>query len=88
MKNIFLEKSCSKCRTGASPSPFYKNSKLNISLDQQPEILKSLVFLYNQFEVYQNKLKLRHQPLAFTLYKAFIINRRRAGTNLPASFFA
>ena len=39
MKNIFLEKSCIKCDEEASPRPFYKKSKLSISLDQHSEIL-------------------------------------------------
>ena len=35
-----------------SPKPFYKNSKLNISLDQQSEMLQSLILLYVKVEVY------------------------------------
>ena len=38
MRNIFLEKSYTKCGGEASPRPFYKKSKLSISLDQQSEI--------------------------------------------------
>ena len=34
MRNIFLEKSCTKCGRDASLGPYYKKSKLNISLDQ------------------------------------------------------
>ena len=37
MRNIFLEKSNTKCFGEAIPRPFYKNSKLSISLDQQSE---------------------------------------------------
>ena len=37
MRNIFLEKSYTKCGGEASPRPFYKKSKLIISLDQQCE---------------------------------------------------
>ena len=39
MRNIFLEKSYTKCGGGLVPRPFYKKSKLSISLDQQPETL-------------------------------------------------
>ena len=39
MKNIFLEKSYSKCGGEASPKPFYKNLKLSISLNEHSEIL-------------------------------------------------
>ena len=34
-RNIFLEKSYTKCGGDASPRPFYKKSKLSISLDQR-----------------------------------------------------
>ena len=49
MKNIFLEKSYTKCGREASPRCFYKKSKLSISLDQLSEM----------FEVYQKILKLK-----------------------------
>ena len=38
-KNIFLEKAYTKYGGEASPSPFYKKSKLRISLYQQSEML-------------------------------------------------
>ena len=34
MRNIFLEKSCTKCGGETSPRPFSEKSKLSISLDQ------------------------------------------------------
>ena len=46
MRNIFLEKSYTKCGEEASPEPFYKDSKLNISLDQMSEILYSFFFVF------------------------------------------
>ena len=49
MKNIFLEKTYTKCGGEASPRPFSKKSKLKTSLDQQSEMLY-LFFLYAQFE--------------------------------------
>ena len=57
-RNIFLKISYTKCGGKASPRPFYKKSKLSISLDQQPEHFYSLL-VYVQVEEYQNKLKLR-----------------------------
>ena len=45
MTNIFLEKSYKKDDGEASPKPFYKRSKLSISLDQQLEMLHSLFLL-------------------------------------------
>ena len=59
MRNIFLEKSCTKCGGKTSTKPFYKESKLSISLDQHCDILYSLFLLYVQVEDYQNILKLR-----------------------------
>ena len=34
MRNIFLDKSCTKCAGETIPRPFSKKSKLSISLDQ------------------------------------------------------
>ena len=45
-------------------------------------------FLHFQVEDYQNMLKQRCWPLTFSFYKAFLKNKRRSGTNLPASFSA
>ena len=54
MRNIFLERSYTKCGGEPSPRPFYKKSKRN------SESLKySLFLLYVQLKVYQNVLKLK-----------------------------
>ena len=39
MRNTLLEKSYTKCDGEANPRPFYKKSKLSISLDQHSEML-------------------------------------------------
>ena len=39
MRNIFLEKSYTKCGGEASPRPFYKKSKLTVSVGQHSEML-------------------------------------------------
>ena len=39
MRGIFLEKSYTKCGEETSPRPIYKKSKLNISLDQESQII-------------------------------------------------
>ena len=88
MKNIFLGKSYTKWGVEASSRLFYKKSKLSISLDQQFEILLSLILLYVQLEDYQNILKVRCWALAFSLYKAFLKTQKRPVTRLPISFFA
>ena len=46
MKNVFLEKSCTKCGEEAIPRPFSKKSKLSIYLDQQPKVSYSLLLLH------------------------------------------
>ena len=46
MRNIFLEKSYSRCGGEASPRPFSENLKLIISLDQWRKVLYS-IFLWN-----------------------------------------
>ena len=45
MRNIFVEKSYTKCARKTIPRPFSKKSKLSISLDQQ-KVLNSLFLLY------------------------------------------
>ena len=45
MKYIFLEKPYIQCGREVSPRLFYKKSKLSVSLDQQSEILQSLLLL-------------------------------------------
>ena len=69
VRNIFVEKQHTKCGGEASTNTFYKKLKLSISLDQQSEVLKSLLLWYVQVKVYQNILKLMCCTLAFTLFK-------------------
>ena len=57
MRNIFLEKSYTKCGGETIPRPFSKKSKLSISLDQQSEVLYSFYLLYAKLraiEIYRN----------------------------------
>ena len=46
MRNIFLEKSYTKCGGKTSPRPFSEKSKLSISLTQWSKFLYSLFLLY------------------------------------------
>ena len=84
MRNIFLEKSYIKCKMGwrSQSRTFYEKSKLSISLEQQSEFL-NLFLLYVQIKVYQKCC-----PLAFTLFKAFLRNKKRSRTSQPISFSA
>ena len=68
-RNMFLEKSPTKCLGVASPKPFHIKSKFGISLKRQSEMFYGLFLLYVQVVVYQNILKLKCWPLAFTLNK-------------------
>ena len=86
MRNIFPEKPYTKCGEEVSPRLFYKKSKFSIPLDQLSEMLWRLFLLYAQVDVYQNILKLRWWPLAFTLCKVFLKHKKRSRTSLPASF--
>ena len=52
IRNIFLEKSYTKSSGEASPRPFYKKSKLSVSVDDQSEMLQNLFLLYDQVEAY------------------------------------
>ena len=45
-RNIFLEKSYTKCSGETTPRPFSTKSKLNISLDLQFKVLCSLFLLH------------------------------------------
>ena len=64
MKQIFLEKSYAKCGGETIPTPFSKQSKLEISLDH-------FVFTVSLAEGYRNVFKLNWRPLACTSLKAF-----------------
>ena len=45
MRNIFAEKSHTKCAGETIPRPSSKKSKLDISLDQQSKVLNGLFLL-------------------------------------------
>ena len=67
MKNIFHEKSYTKCGGQTSPTPFSDKLKRSICLDQQSKVLYS-VFILWQVEAYRNILKQSCRPVAFTSY--------------------
>ena len=46
MKNIFLEKSYTKCDGETSPRPFSEKLKLSISLDQESKVSYNLFLFY------------------------------------------
>ena len=86
MRDIFLEKSYTKGGGEASLRLVSEKSKLSSSPDQACKVRLQLVSIVCQIEDYRNILKLSCRPLAFTLYKAFLKNKKRSETSLPASF--
>ena len=53
MRNIFVEKSLTKCDGETMTRPLSKKSKLSISLDQQCKVLNSLFLLYTNLRAIQ-----------------------------------
>ena len=88
MRKIFLEKLYTKSGRETIPRLFSKKWKLSISLNQYFKSFIYLVLIVCQVEDYRKWLKLSCRPFAFTSYKAFLKNKKRFGTSLPASFSA
>ena len=58
MRNIFVEKSYTKCGGEIIPRPFSRKSKSSISPDQKSKVLWSLLLLYTNLraiEIYWNQ---------------------------------
>ena len=68
MRNIFLEKSCTKCGGETSPISFSGKLKLSISLDQYP--FHTVVFIASQVEYYLKYIESKLQ----NTYFYFILN--------------
>ena len=68
MRNVFLEKSFTKCGGETSSRPFSEKLKTSISLDQQSKVLYSVFLLYGQVEGYRSISKLSCGPLGFTSF--------------------
>ena len=88
MRNIFLNKSYTKCGRETIPRSFSQKIRFeHIS----GSIFKGFIYFVSivcQVEDYRKWLKLSRKPFAFTSYKAFIKNKKRSETSLPASFSA
>ena len=72
MRNIFLEKSCSKGGWETSCRPLSKKLKLKKSLDKKSKVFYGLFLLYLQVDSYQNILKQECRPLGLTSYNNFL----------------
>ena len=71
MKNIFFEKSYTKCGGGASPIPFSKKSKLSLSLDHQFEVF-TVCFDYMSNSMTAKIYWIKVLTICFSSYKKFI----------------
>ena len=70
-RNIFLEKSYTKCGGEASPKLFPKKIKIGHTPRSTVSSVVNLFLLYVQNKINHNILKLRCWPLDFILCKAF-----------------
>ena len=59
---------------------------MTVSLSQKSKVLNSFFLLYFRVERYQNILKLRCKPLAFTSYEVFSKSENRSGNRLTNVF--
>ena len=78
MRNIFLQKSYTKCGAHTNPWHFFEKWKLSISLGQLAKVWDSLFLLY---------AKLRAIPLAFTSYEAFFKKQKEIRDLSPYLIF-
>ena len=76
-RNFFLKNHIHNVVRKIFPDP----SKLSISQDQLSKILCSLFLLYAKIRAIEGR-----RPLAFTLFRASLKNKKRSGTTLAASF--
>ena len=83
MRNIFLEKSYTRCGGETSPRPFPEKKIEHISRSIVSNFIQ-FVFIAWQVEGYRNILKLSCRPLAFTLFEAFLKYKKRSGTSHSA----
>ena len=70
------------------PDPPLKNQNWAHLWINSQNFYIQFVFIVCQDEGYQNILTLSCRPLAFTSYRAFLKNKKRSRTSLPASFSA
>ena len=70
MRDIFLEKSYTKCGRETIPGPFSKNKNGAYTWIDSLKCYKCVLF-YVQIDVHKYILKLRCLTLSFVLYKAF-----------------
>ena len=88
MRNIFLEKSYTKFDGEIILRPSCVKIKIKHISGSIVLSFIQFVFIACQVEDYQNIVKLNCEPFDLISYRAFLKNRKRSGTSLPASFSA
>ena len=87
-RNIFLEKSSTKCSRKTSPRSFFKKSKLSISRDQVWSFIQFVIIVCPSWGLPKDiETKVLTTWFYFT-YKAFLQNKKGFETCLPTSFSA
>ena len=76
MRNILLEKSYIRCGGETSSGPFYKKSKLSISLNQQSEMLKFVFIVYPGWDL-QKYIETKVLTTCFYLISSFFKKTKR-----------
>ena len=79
-RNIFLEKSYTKCGGGTISAPFFKKSKLRISLNKCSKVLYSLFLFYSKLRAIQIYWNQAAYHLLLSHIKLFYKNKK--GLNL------
>ena len=87
MRNIFLEKSCTKYGRGTIPRLFTETSKLNICLDQQSKVLHDLFYSISGLGLSKYN-ETKPQSTCFYLpSKAFLKNQKKVWNQSPCLIF-
>ena len=85
--DIFLEISYKECEGETIPKLFFKISKLSISLDQLSKVYTVCFYCMLSWGLWKY-IEPKPQKLLKLLPHAILINKKRSGTSLPASFSA
>ena len=85
MRNIFLEKSYTKCGRESSPRPFSKNQSWAYHWINSLKVYKICTYCIPSWGLLKY-IKTKLRPLTTTLYKALLKSQRKPGASLPASF--
>ena len=86
MRNIFAEKSYTKCGGETIPRPFSKRLKLSIFLDQESKVLYSLFLSYAKLRT-SKYTETKLQTICFYLIQYFFKKRKEVWNWYPCLTF-